>query len=519
MGRRHGARRPLAGSLALGAVGYLVLSVAALALAAPAPVAPAPPASPITLTADHIEYNTQTGIVVATGHARVTQDGVVVTADRIVGNLQSGDIEATGAVTLTRAGRTVTARAARYNFRTRSGQMEQAATTYGVWTLTSEALQEEADGRAVATNTSLTPCNPARPAFLVKAQRIVLVPGQSITAYRSSIYVYGVHVLTVPVYTVSLRPGRQAYSGPALGYDNTNGVWAEYNYNSTLGTPFGPADNHLRVRLASKSLLTAEDLLAWRAADHVTDLHLGRVDTFDQNGNLFTLDQYAADVAYDTHQFLNWPVYYSVQGHAGIYHEIQTGVTTTRGEAWLNVTTPTMRLTPSLTWAASGQAREDVYGTGQQRTVLGSTVGVIDILNTSSVASLTYNLAAVNGATPFAFDAVSPDNTVALSYSFSTSTFVQTGGASLSYSFLTQQTTLGLNASFAVSPQVLFSVSSQYNLSVQQWTEVDYAISARCDCVAVGLLYRTFPTNPAANQILITVGLSAFPQSLTTMRF
>jgi hypothetical protein len=547
MARRRTVRRFLARALALCGIGILTLPVAALpvaALAAPAPAgcpvpepypsaasvaalasaaqAPAAPARgvlPITLTADHIEYNTQTGIVDATGHVRVTRGDVVVTANHVTGNLRSGEIQATGAVTLTRAGHTIRAQSARYNFRTRAGEMEHVSTAYGVWTLNSGSLQEQPSGRSVATETSLTPCSARRPAFLIRAQRIVLVPEQSITAYNSSIYIYGVRVLTLPTYTVSLRPGRRAYSGPDVGYDNQNGAWIEYNYYSMLDTPFGPADNRLRVRLATQTLLTAEDLLSERMADHLVDLHVGRVDTFDQNGNLFTLDQYAADIAYDTHQLLNLPLYYSLEAHGGTYHEIQTGVSTTRAEALVNFATPTMRLSPTLSWAASGEAREDVYGTGQQRTILASTIGVIDVVNTSSLASLTYNVASINGATPFAFDAISPDNTVALGYSISTAGPVQVAGASVSYSFLTQQPTLGLNASFAVTPQVLFSVSSQYNLSVQQWTEVDYAINARCDCVSIGLLYRTFPTNPAANQILFTVGLSAFPQALSSMRF
>ena len=70
-------------------------------------VAP-PDAGPVTLTADHIEYDTQTGNVVADGHVVATRGGATITADHLTGNLKSGDVEAMGHVTLTQPGRTAT---------------------------------------------------------------------------------------------------------------------------------------------------------------------------------------------------------------------------------------------------------------------------------------------------------------------------------------------------------------------------------------------------------------------------
>ncbi|SRR5579884_54943 len=506
--RSRPLRRLLARCSAAGTACLLVLSLIGVALAAPAP-----PEQPVTLTADHIEYDTQSGAVVADGHVRISRADLLLTADHVEGNLQTGDIAASGAVTLTQAGRVATGRSLRYNLRTRSGRVEQVATKYDVWTVHSEAL-ETAGGRDIALNTSLTPCDPRRPAFLIRAQRVVVVPDDYLTAYRAALYVYGVHVFTIPQYTASLRPGRRTASGPGIGYNNADGGYVEYNYYSRLGA----AENRLRVRLGSRSGLSGEDVLSERMADHVLSLHLGRAETFDQNGTLFTLDQYSLDLTYDRHPLLDWPVSYSLEAHAGSYTESQTGVGTTRGEAWLNVSSATFRLSPTVTWAASGQARVDVYGTGQERTVLGSTIGVTDVLGRFGVLTMTYNFAGIEGATPFAFDAVSPDSTVALAYSFSAGV-LQTGGVSVSYSFLSRQTTLGLNAGVAVGRQVFLSASASYNLTTSQWTEVDYAVSAQCDCVSVGLLYRTFPTNPSQNQILLTVGLSAFPQTLTTVRF
>lgn len=493
----------LMGGLAAGAATLLGLS-----LAAPALAAQSPQGAPATLVADRIEYDTQTGVVRADGHVRVTRGEDSIVADHVMGNLQAGEVEATGHVTLSQAGRTATAERIRYNFRTRAGQMSHVVTQYGPWHVESQTLETSA-GQGVASGASVTPCDPRHPAFRVTARKIVVVPEDRLTAYDASLFVYGVHVVTLPEYTESLKPGRQARSGPAIGYNNLDGAWIEYAQFFPLR---GDAYEQLRVRYGARSLLSGESITVFPAADHVWSLDLGRTQTFDQSGNLFNLDRYSLDLVYNPTRIGSWPASYAIAGNFGSYTESQTGVSTTRGEAVLTLSADVQPLSPSLTWSATGQARADVYGVGQQRTFLGYTAAITDTLNPSNSLTLTYNFASVVGTTPFQFDAVSPDSTVTLSYYYTsyTPSFVQSAGLSVGYSFLTQQTTLGPSVALAISPQILFSAAGSYNLTIQQWSEVDYAVNARCDCISVGLLFRTFPQTPSLNQLLVTVGVTLF---------
>ena len=78
------------------------------------------------------------------------------------------------------------------------------------------------------------------------------------------------------------------------------------------------------------------------------------------------------------------------------------------------------------------------------------------------------------------------------------------------------QTTLGLSVSMSINPNTAFNISASYNLTTQQLTEVDYALNVRCDCVTVGLVYRTFPQSPASNNLMIAVELNAFPGRTVT---
>ncbi len=463
----------------------------------------------MVLTADHIQYNTRTGLAVADGHVRIVSGEMLITADHLEGSLITGEVEATGNVTLKQGTRTLTGSALYFNVRTQAGEIQQVTTQYGSWHLTSEEL-ETSSGQGIGYHTAITPCDPEHPAFLVTASQVVVVPGDHITAYDASLFLFGRHVVTLSTYSISLRQNRTAQTGPRIGFDNVNGAYLEYNTYS----PWGDASNLFRLRYGSTSGLTAEDLLSDRAADHVWTLDLGRSQGFDENGNLFSLDRYSLDLTYDAHQLGTWASY-TLQAQAGSYKEIATGTTATRGEALLSMNSDAVHVSPNLLFIGSGQARVDVYGPGPERTVLGGTVGLTDLLDRANSLTLTYNLASIGGATPFLFDVVSPDSTVALAYNYIGTGFVQSVGVSVSYSFLALQTTLGADAAVALSPTLLLSTAASYNVTTQQWGEVDVAVNATCDCVAVSVLYRMFPQTPALNNVLFMIGLSPVATSFT----
>jgi hypothetical protein len=483
--------------MALGAASLLLL-----ASAVPAPAAPPESETPIVLTADHLEYNTRTGVALADGQVRASRGIILITADHLEGNLTTGEVEALGHVTLKQGDRIVTGTALYFNFQAETGVIQDETTQVGPWHLTSGEL-ELSGGKGVAYNASITPCDPQHPAFLVRARQIDFVPGQALTAHDASLFLFGLRVVTLSTYQYSLRRDLSATTGPRVGFDNVNGAYLEYSTFS----PWGSASNRLTVRLGTTSGLTAQDVATDRAADHLWTVNLGRTLGFDQNGNLFSLDQYSLDLTYDAHRMGTWASY-TLEGQAGSYQEIATGVSATRGEASLNVNSDAVRLTPNFLFIGSGEARFDEYGTGQERTVLGGTVGLTDLLDRANSLSLTYNLASVGGTTPFLFDAVSPDSTVALSYNYLGTGLLQGWGVTVAYSFLTLQTTLGADAALALSPTFLVSLAGSYNVTAQQWNEVDVAVNATCDCLSVGLLYRMFPQTPALNNLVFSVGLN-----------
>ena len=503
MGIRSQTSPPGRRALALVAGAALAASVGSPGFAAAA----AAQSAALTVTADRIEYNSLTKVVTADGHVRAEGNGAVLTADHLEGSTATQEAVAAGHVTLESTGTTATGSLLRYNFQSHVGHMEQVEGTYPPWHVAGQVI-DVSPQQDVARDASITPCDPAHPAFKVTARKIVIVPNVSFTAYDASLYVAGVRVITLPVYASTV--GKQ--SGPNLGYSSLDGLYLEYLHSF----PVAGLHDDFRIRLASTSGLSAENIITDRVGDHVWILDLGRHPTINTGGTLVNLDRYSVDLEYDREQVPRMPLSVQFEAHAGVYHEPSTNVTTSRVEALLNFSTDTFQLSPTLLFSAGGQVRFDVYGTGQQRTVIEGSAALTKILNSVSSASLAYGGNSVGGATPFSFDVIGPGSAATLSYTYAFGGFVQSASTSLTYDFLGLQTILGLGVAMSITSNLAFNVSAAYNLTTQQLAEVDYAVNYRCDCITVGLVYHTFPQSPSVNYLSVMVGLNVFPGTNVT---
>ncbi len=489
---------------ALAACPLVACPLLPLALVPPALATQAGPGDAITVTADRVEYAPRSHAVRADGHVEASTRDVVITADHLEANTETQDVTAAGHVTLAEGRNRATGSRLTYNMRTKVGRVEEVAGQFGRWYISGQAV-EVAPAEDVAYDASITPCDPTHPAYHVTARKIVVVPDQYFTAYDASLWVAGARVITLPVYTASL--GRA--TGPGAGYNSLDGLYIEYR-NSF---PVGEFRNDYRIRLATTTSLSAEDILSDRVADHVWSLHLGRNEFLDTSGNLVNVDEYSANLNYDRQKIPGAPLAVQFEAHAGSYGELSTGVTTSRVEGLLYVSTDTFQLAPNLAFSAGGWARVDTYGTGQQRTVFDFSAALTDILSPRESATLSFGTLSVTGSTPFSFDSYGPGTGVTLSYSYAFGGFVQSASAYLSYDFLGMQTSTGLSISMSISPTTTFNVSGYYNLTTRQLTEVDYAVNVQCDCVTIGLVYRTFPYSPGSNGFFLMAGLNVFTSS------
>ncbi|MHB8731911.1 MAG: LptA/OstA family protein [bacterium] len=489
----------------------VILSLGTPGLAQQNPAAT--PQGPIELTADHIEYDSQTGDVVADGHVVATRGGSTINADHLTGNLKTGDVLASGHVVLTQPGKTATGTQLKYNYRTQAGEMTQAVAKSPPWTVTGQTMTTAA-GQGTALWSSATPCDPRRPAFRVTARKVFIVFDNYLKAYDAILYVYGVPIMYVPVYTVSLRPGR-GNAGPTVGYDNFNGYWAEY----TQYIPIGDWTGQVRIRDASRSGWSGEGIVFRQFPDYLVNFHFGRAVSFDQNGNQFNLDQDTVDVTGNYWRIPGVPL--SVQGivQTGTFYESESGIGASRTEEILNFMSDTFKINPRLNVSAAGYLRYDAYGTGQLRDINAASAAMTQVVTSNSSATLAYNYATVHGTSPFLFDAIGTDSTLALSYSYYPGGLLADATISDTYDFIAQQTTYGLYLTFTISPSVQVGTNIQYNYTLRQLNEIDYVVNLTCDCLSLGVLYQTFPNSPQTNQWYLTLGINTLPGVSTQMRF
>jgi hypothetical protein len=361
-----------------------------------------------------------------------------------------------------------------------------------------------AEGAGTASDSTITSCDPAHPFYKVTAPKVVVLPNDSLIAYNAALYVEGVHVATLPVYRASLKP-RKRQTSPTLGYNPLDGAYIDY----ATYFPLGSLTDTFRVRLATITGLSGENILTIPGPDHEWDIVLGRTQVFDQNGNPFNIDRYAVELFYASHRIGTFPVSYALEGSAGSYTQAQpAGASSSRVEGSLTLASDTFVLTPRLTASASGRIVYDAYGTGQQRLIVQGSAALTASLSANNFLTFSYTGTSVGGATPFQFDLITPDSAFTLAYIHTSAGLLQTFVGYVSYDNFTMQTTLGGSLSFNISPSLTFVVSPQYNVTVHQWAEIDYALNVRCDCVTVGLLYRTFPQTPSSNQLFITFNLA-----------
>ena len=75
---------------------------------------------------------------------------MTITADHLTGNLQTGEVNAQGHVTLVQGTQSATGDSLTYNYRTRVGQMGQVTTKYGPWNVTTQLLDTQGNGTGTA---------------------------------------------------------------------------------------------------------------------------------------------------------------------------------------------------------------------------------------------------------------------------------------------------------------------------------------------------------------------------------
>ena len=205
-------------------------------------------------------YDLKTGIVVATNGVLVKYGNAVLTADSVYLHVATREVLADGHVRIQQGDQLWASDHVYYNLITHQLEAEQFRTgKTPVFAAGEGLLGNITNHYYVATNAWLTSEDVAQPAIKVRAKRIIIVPGERITAYSATLYLGSVPVFYFPYYTRNLGenannfnfvPGYRSDFGPFLlssytwYYDKElDGVF-HVDYREKRGPGVGPDFNY-----------------------------------------------------------------------------------------------------------------------------------------------------------------------------------------------------------------------------------------------------------------------------------
>src|SRR3990170_775349 len=260
----------------------VVLFGMGIVVAAGTPAAAQP--APLVVDGDQIVYDQSTQTVEAEGNVRLRYRGIRLSADRVVFDLAREQLTAEGRVVLIdAAGRELRGQRLTYDVRLQLAEVQRAQTIVDRIYVQSEHLRAE-PSRILGTDTMVTPCDPARPAVRVTARQIEIIPGDRLTARRASLWVGRYRVLTLPVLTMSLRSSEEtARSLPRIGYNTTDGLWADYSYAYDPGS----LPSALYVKYGTRTGVIVRHVTSYQRSPFALELTVGR----NQDADMRIFDQ------------------------------------------------------------------------------------------------------------------------------------------------------------------------------------------------------------------------------------
>jgi hypothetical protein len=167
--------------------------------------------------------------VTAQGNVVFSIQDVTIRADVLVADLQTGLVTAEGNVRLDVAGQSVTAHMLTYNLSTRTGTLFDARTEYrsplvlGTVKLRAEALEGDVIRFVTIRNGYTTTCEEPNPVVFATADELQIFLNDKIVGRQVSLWVAGHRLFTVPFFVIFLQERRETRIAPVLGYSAATG--------------------------------------------------------------------------------------------------------------------------------------------------------------------------------------------------------------------------------------------------------------------------------------------------------
>ncbi len=191
----------------------------------------------VTLHADRVSFNDETGRAYAQGNAVLTYQGTTIMAERIEYDAASQKVQAMplpgGQILLTNADRSIKGDQLEYDLNTKEGILSGAVTRLAVgnnsvmyvygneidvipWELAKERGLVDGDPEEYILqwrNVVLTTCTLDHPHYRLESKQVTFIPGRIVTAKKPRVYLGNTYLFTSPInFTVQLKRRAVQYS-------------------------------------------------------------------------------------------------------------------------------------------------------------------------------------------------------------------------------------------------------------------------------------------------------------------
>lgn len=207
--------------------GFILLTSHFLLLTSPAS------AEEAVITADRMEYLSQSNTYIADGSVTITFGDAVLTADEVLVDSNTYDAVATGNVTYRDADADITADSIELNLKTKIGTIHESNIFYkkNNFHLYSSEIKKTGDKTFSLDNATVTTCDADPPEWQISSRDISVTQDQSLSGWHGTFKIMDTPVLYLPYFWAPLIRERQTgLLFPSYGFSSTRGLYYKQGF-------------------------------------------------------------------------------------------------------------------------------------------------------------------------------------------------------------------------------------------------------------------------------------------------
>lgn len=446
--------------------GKLVVALLCFVASSPAWASPAP----ITLEANYLQYNDETGEISASGNVRLNRELTKIQSEHITGNVNSGDIFADGKVTWTEAKNTLTGEKLNYNYKTKTGEMGQSKGVYEGILVSSQATALFPE-KSVISHGSITKCPAKIPDYRITADKAEVYPGEKVVLHHATFWIKNTKLFTLPKYTKSLQENANEVSMlPRIGYHSEDGFFIgqhlEYPLNKELAV-VTDLDYYFNRGFEPQYGLV-------NRSKHTTVSLMGGSQVNDDR----EWSERRPELVYEHEKFrlgkLPWNVQYQLYTGRIVEEDSHTDLWRSGGSVYISHTP--VKISAKTTLNFGGGYEHDWYEDHDGRSIWRANFGTNTAVNDRLNVELGFNHADVKGSTPFIYDKIDVKDELIYGFTYKLDRLWQVG------------------------------VRTSYDLNRDEVHEVDYILTRNLHCFDATVIYRQ-KRDENRNEWKVRVGL------------